>query len=177
LSAFFTSLTVSPGMTVSDDLLVSPEGGFNQAVSLACSGAPANSTCTVTPASVTLDGTNNVAVELKVVTTAPAVVGPGNLTPPSGSLPYEAWSGIFGLLGLTALAKFSPKGRRIRRVAPFAALALVAALAAGCGGGGSNTSSSTMTPPGIYTLFVTGTIGSLHHSVPVTLNVVLGRSQ
>ncbi len=162
-----TSETVAPGGTASFDLLVSPEGGFNHAVNLACSGAPQGGTCTLTPNAVTLDGTNRTVVSLKVNTTGNAMMaaGPQNFgRPPSGSLPMTAWLTLLGLLALMAMVKFSPKGWRVRRAAPWATLALVAALFAGyCGGSStiSSTTTSNSTPTGTYTLTVTATFGSL----------------
>jgi hypothetical protein len=46
--------TMPVGFTAVYYLQVAPEGGFNQTVSLACSGAPQQSSCSVTPASTTL---------------------------------------------------------------------------------------------------------------------------
>ncbi|MEJ2009835.1 MAG: choice-of-anchor D domain-containing protein [Acidobacteriota bacterium] len=160
-----SSASVSAGGTASYTLTLAPEGGFNQAVNLACSGAPAHATCTVSPASVTLDGSNNSSVSVKVSTTASSMLppGPGNFgPPPSGGLPVAAWLGIIGLLALMVLVKLSPKGGRVRRAAPWATLALAAALCVGCGGGSSTTNtSSNSTPAGTYTLTVTGKSGSL----------------
>ncbi len=176
LTARTTSQTVSPGVTANFDLLLSPEGGFNQTVDLACSGAPQGSTCTVTPASVTLDGSNNASVGLKVTTTGNALLvpgDPGNMPPPSGGLPMAGWLAIFSLVAVAALAKFSPQGGRARRLAPFATLALLAMLAVACGGGNtsSSASSSSGTPAGTYTLTVTGKSGSATRTANVTLKV------
>lgn len=65
-----TSVTVTPGQAANYYALVTPSYGFSQTVSLSCSGAPAHSTCTVTPSSVTLDGTDSVQVSVAVVTMA-----------------------------------------------------------------------------------------------------------
>ncbi|MCL5005493.1 MAG: choice-of-anchor D domain-containing protein, partial [Acidobacteria bacterium] len=176
LAASTTSQTVLPGAAATYDLQLAPEGGFNQAINLSCSGAPAYATCTVTPASVTLDGTDDAAVQLKVATSGNAMVGPGPgnfAPPPSGSLPVVAWLAILGLLGLVALVKFSPEGGRVRRAAPWATLALLAALCAGCGGGssGMGVSGDNSTPAGTYVLTVKATSGSLSQTTQVTLKV------
>jgi len=47
--------SIPAGATASCALKVGPEGGFSPTVALACSGAPAQSTCSVTPASTPLE--------------------------------------------------------------------------------------------------------------------------
>jgi FG-GAP-like repeat/Cep192 domain 4 len=176
LTARTTSLTITPGVTANFDLLLSPQGGFNHAVDLSCSGAPQGSNCTVTPASATLDGTNSSAVGLRVITTGNALLvpgGPGSGAPPSGSPPLAVWLTFLSLLGMVAMAKLSPKGGCARRLAPFAAIALLVVLWAACGGGvnSSSTASGNSTPSGTYTLTVTGKSGGLTRSASVTLKV------
>ncbi len=51
-----TSATVAPGQTANYTINVVPGTGFNQTVSLTCSGAPAQSTCTISPSSVPING-------------------------------------------------------------------------------------------------------------------------
>ncbi|MBZ5562828.1 MAG: choice-of-anchor D domain-containing protein [Acidobacteriia bacterium] len=53
------SKTITAGQTATFTLGVTPEGGLNKAVTLACSGAPTLSTCAVIPASVTLNGSSS----------------------------------------------------------------------------------------------------------------------
>lgn len=47
------TVTVSPGQTASYKVSVAPGGGFNQTVKLSCSGAPVQSSCSVSPSAVT----------------------------------------------------------------------------------------------------------------------------
>jgi hypothetical protein len=48
-----STATVAPGQAAKYTVAVAPGGGFNQTVTLTCSGAPAQSTCSVSPSSVT----------------------------------------------------------------------------------------------------------------------------
>ena len=89
-----TSLTITPGAVGSATLTIAPLGGFNQTVNLTSSGCPTNSTCTITPSSVTLDGTNsqNATLNIQTSSTTPAgtynVVGVGKFG--SGQLQWRA---------------------------------------------------------------------------------------
>jgi len=80
LSASPNKLTLSPGSTGSSTLTLSPLGQFNQTVSLICIGRPANSTCTLTPSTVTLDGTDNGASTFTLTTTGSVAPGTYNVT-------------------------------------------------------------------------------------------------
>ena len=79
LTASPTMVTVSQGETVSFHLTVTPSGGFNAAVSLACGGAPSMSTCTISPSSVTpSDGVTPVVTTVTVATVSPSFVTPSH---------------------------------------------------------------------------------------------------
>jgi hypothetical protein len=69
--------TIPPGSTVAYSVFVVPAGGFKGSVSLACSGAPAQSTCTVTPSSITPGGSGPVPVQVSITTTSSAGAGAG----------------------------------------------------------------------------------------------------
>jgi hypothetical protein len=77
-----TSQTVTPGQAANYSGTLSPVG-FTQTISLTCSGAPANSTCSVMPGSATLDGGPSVTVNVALVT---KVTGMGLTEPMNGSL-------------------------------------------------------------------------------------------
>ena len=57
VSSSTPSQTVSPGQVANYSVTLAPQNGFSHAVNLACTGAPSESTCTLTPNTVTLNGT------------------------------------------------------------------------------------------------------------------------
>jgi hypothetical protein len=172
-----TTQTVTPGQAANYAVTVSPVNGFNHSVSLSCSGAPSGSKCTVTPNSVTLDGSDPVTASVAVVTagTSMGLTQPSE-GPPSGSL-LASWLAFSGTLGLMLIAS-SARWRRQWNPRRLYALAFVCLLSIGltqpaCGGGGN--SSGGGTPAGTYTLTVTGSFGSgsttLTHATQLTLVV------
>jgi len=81
LAASPTTLTVTRGGAAGTvTLTLGPIAGFNQAIGLVCNGAPANTTCTVNPTSVTLDGTNSGTATVTITANASAVPGTYTLT-------------------------------------------------------------------------------------------------
>jgi hypothetical protein len=60
------SVTISPGATASYSLTATPQGGFNQTITLACAGAPALASCSVSPAVVKIDGIDAVPLMISV---------------------------------------------------------------------------------------------------------------
>jgi hypothetical protein len=177
MSSSTTSDTVSAGQTATYALTVAPEGGLNQTVSLACSGAPLLATCTV-PSSVTLNGTTSTPVTVSVSTTAGTMAPPwGNVGPRHGMPPRELermlWP--YALLMLASLAALA--GARKRRTAYLLAFSLVVIMLWSACGGGGQVVHTPGTPTGTYALSVTATVTStaastrLTHTMSLTLNV------
>jgi hypothetical protein len=172
-----SSATVAPGQTASYQVAVAPGGGFDQTVSLSCGGAPAQSTCSVSPSSVKLSG--SAATATVTVTTAGGSAG---LTQPingPGSNMFGLWVALSGALGLAMMLSLGRWGRERRPPRLLYRLAFLCLLSAGvtmsaCGGGNSGRGGGG-TQAGTYNLTVTGTFTSgstnLTHKTNLTLVV------
>ena len=172
------SAILTSGQTATFQLQITPVNDSTGAVNLACTGAPANATCTLNPATETLTGTSPAFSTVTIVTGA---------APPASSklvFPGMIFPGALKKLG-AALAMLAPIGlvARRRRWRNMALLAvLVVLLPIGCGLGVTTNKSSSSPPPssggsgsptpsGIYPITVTGTAPGLSHSVTVTVTV------
>jgi len=165
LAASPTTLSVPQGMSGTFKVTVTPTGGFNQAVALACTGLPANSTCTIAPTSVTTtDGVTPVSAMVTLATTSPAIVSPPTSIPDTRML---LWRTVPLFLAFSLLLFLARRQRFAIRLSMFAAMAGFLALA-GCGGGHTPTGG---TPKGTSTVTVTGTSGTLTSSATVSLTV------
>jgi hypothetical protein len=169
------SATVAPGQTANYTVAIAPDGGFNQTVSLTCTGVPAQSTCAVAPTSITLNGSASQNVTVRVTTT---VISSGMLQPlnaPPSKLGFAMWLAWSGGLGLPVILIRAGSGRKARpRWLAACVLTCVIAIFSGlpaCGGG----STSNGVRAGSYTLTVTGTFASgkttLTHNTKLTLVV------
>lgn len=165
------SNTVKSGATATYTLTVTPVGGaFTNQIKLSCAGAPAHSTCSNSPASVT-PGSKPVSVSLTITTTSSSAAAlppiPGQQRPV-----YAVWMGVQGLgvLGLLVM-----KSNRRRKHCP--ALVVLSLLISSllfmpaCAGGTGIVPQGQGTAPGTYTITVTAASGTLQHTLPLTLVV------
>lgn len=153
--------TVSPGQQATVSLSLAPEGGFAQQISFSCTGTPPGARCSVSPSSVTLDGTDSATATMTITTTAS-----GAAVPPAGpALPGALLA--LPVLGLLACL-FRMKTISAPRVA-FVSLVVLGSLLIACGGSGGG---GTSTPGGTYNIVVTATSGaSLSHGLEFALTV------
>lgn len=162
LSASPSTLTVAQGASGTSTITINP-AAFASAVALTCTGAPANSTCTLAPTSITSPATST----LTIATTAPttSMVAPFQFTQPASPMSLFRIIPVFAAFFLFLLLR-SAQGLRTR-------LALVTAMVVvlGIAGCGSSHHTTGGTPKGSYTLTVTGTSGSLSHTATISLTV------
>jgi len=164
-----TSLTIVAGQSGQATFTVTPENGFDSAVSFACSGLPAEASCSFNPASVTPNGAA-ITSTLTVTTTAASSAARW----PGGEQELSA----YGLLAMAGFALIFWTGKRRRRAPAaiqFAALCVFLAIASGltsCSGNGK-TGGNTGTPPGTSAISVSAEAGAggANHAATLTITV------
>ena len=170
LSSSTPSATAFAGTPVQYAVTVTPTSGFNAQVSLSCQmpSSLAQATCSVSPASVTPNGTDPVQAVVTVTTAARTIIPPGpKINFPFSHSPELPASWLAAVFAAALLALLAARRRRI--LLSFGLVALSVMMCVGCGGGRSY--SGTGTPAGTYTLTINGTSGSVVHSTTVQLTV------
>ncbi len=132
-------MSVNAGQAGSVQVSLAGMNGFNGAVNLSCSGLPTGVSCSFTPATVTLSGTDPTTVMVSIATATP--------TPTN---PYSASLGGHGMvlagmlpLGLLGLAGFRKRLMKTRGALLMLACVLTIGGLAGCGGMKSTAPGST----------------------------------
>ena len=165
LSPGIPQINVVSGNTTSTTFTMTSLYNFNGAVGLSCTPSAGTFSCSITPSSLTVDGTATANLTI-------TAVNPNASTSQVRSLGPRG-AAAFAL----ALVLFVPlRRRRCRIPAGLLLLAIVAFAASGCGSnGGSGTKPPPVnpngTPAGTYNVLVTGTSGGITHDVK--LNVVV----
>jgi hypothetical protein len=159
------SATIKAGQTATFTITINPINGMASAVTFGCSGLPAASSCTFSPASLTPNG-SPVSTTLTISTTAPS-----SATVPVARLhPWTfAWS-VAMVLGLLVAGNFQTTRKGRRRWRALAGMA-VALCIVSCGGGGPTvTNQNNGTPAGTSSINVTA-ISATSHTAALTVTV------
>jgi hypothetical protein len=160
IAASPSSATIKAGQTATFTITISPVNGMSSPVSFACSGLPAASSCTFSPATVTPNGAP-VSTTLTVSTTAAASAA----VPITGLRPWAVSSWSLGIVFGFLVVRIGNRGKNARRYsAVFGVIALLICLVSCGGGNGAPPNSSTGTPPGTSSITVTATSGASHSS-------------
>ena len=163
------SQSLTAGQSTTSTLTLTPVGGFKQAVTLSCTGAPAKATCSTVTSPVTLDGSASSQVQINITTTASSVALP-YFSPWNRSTPITMAS-VAALTCILAALIMLVNAWRARFRWALLVLVLITLVGFGCGGGGSSSGTSQGTPTGTYMLTVTATSGSLTHTTTISLTV------
>lgn len=151
-------------------------------VLLTCTGAPQTATCSISPASVTLNGSSASTVSVTVTTTAASALSPLRW-PPRGGVPrLLVCLLMLAMLGRVAAwrpRRVPPLPMRVGIRAALLCLPLMLAItmsACGGGSGGGGGPGNPGTPPGTYSITVSATFTSsstttLKHNLTLTLKV------
>ena len=159
VSASPSSGTITAGQQANFTVSAAPANGFNQTVTWSCTGAPVGASCTVSPSSVTLDGSNAAQATVTLTTTARGLATPMVLrrhVPPYLLVTLEAL--LAWLVLFLTLCSLSRASRQQPGLAAMAGLLAVALWTYSCGayGGGSLTESVTLSSVALSPTSVTG---------------------
>lgn len=170
ISAAPSTLTVGAGGTAKYSVTVAALGGtFNNSVALSCALPQelTSASCAFSNASVTPGG-HSATSTLTVGTTRMSA----GLMPASPERPADRWLAIWlhvpGFMLGMALIGNTGRRRRILSRSPMFLLVFFLLQLAACGGGSS---SARPTPPGTYTITISGVSGSTTRTGTVTLVV------
>jgi hypothetical protein len=157
------TLTVTGGSSGDTTITVTAAGGFDSAVSFACSGLPAGATCSFLPATVTPPATTSTTLTVTTASTTAALQRRGlPMIPESGLAIAVCWLGWM-------------KRRRWPILLLLAMSLAGVGLVNGCGSGGSNSGGGGGGGGGVQpvtsTVTVTATSGALQQTTTFTLTV------
>ena len=162
IAATPSTVLVAAGSNATYTFNITPLGNLNSSVSFACAGLPAQSTCSFSPAMVTVNGTAAATTTLTISTTgaSSAMVNSDLFGSHSGKLALALLPAAFGV--------FLISGRRrriLRKLMLGSAMLSVLILFSGCG------STKSTTPTSINTVTITATAGTTTHTAQVVLDV------
>jgi hypothetical protein len=159
-----TFATISSGDSIVVKVTLTSTNGFDGTASFACSGLPAESTCTFDPTSLTLDGANPATVNVTIKTTTRVTTH----VPPQRRFPWIPWTtGGVALLGLALFA-----GARYRRVRWALLVGALMALLFVASCNDYYYYEYTGTLPGTYNVVISATVGQASHTTSFSLTVL-----
>ena len=157
------SVTVTAGQSSTDHITFTPIPATTTALTFTCSGLPAKTSCAFAPNPLP-PGNAPVDVVMTITTTAAsraAIERPRDL--------YASGWG-FATMGLMGVVVLGVRRKSRRKALLLAAFSLIVTLM-GAGCGGHSEPSVSGTPPGTYTVTVTGSNASFIHSASLRLTV------
>jgi hypothetical protein len=161
-----TTLTVKAGQTVSAPINVTGAAGFSGQVTFVCSGLPANTSCSFSPATINVSGTTVVSTLLSVNTAASTTTSQMRQHGGRG-LGTVAYG--LGLAGLMLLWPLRRRGARLWAML-ICSFALAAMGLTSCSAG-SGASPTPETTTGTYNFTVTASSGNVQTQTSYTLVV------
>ncbi len=166
-----TTLVVQNGQTSSPGAIqITDANGFTGTVSFSCSGLPAGASCAFSPATVTNSGSTSLDIATTTFSAADRSITRNRPTSHSGWLNTDSISAAVLLLFL--LPRSKRRGGRLYFIAICTIVLGVTCCGGGCGGGSAPIQAvATGTPPGVYTVTVNATSGTLSHSLSLTFVV------
>jgi hypothetical protein len=162
VSAAPSIATVTAGSSAAFTLTVTPSNHYNGTVTFSCGLLPSLATCTFNPASVVLDGSTPVTVQLTVTTAAVSASLQG---PIHGNSTLLASLGTMGLFAMMLAGSFKKRNRGMGIVLGMLILTMTFSLV-GCGG-------SSSTPAPIVKAATTTTLSSSQSTILVGQSVTL----
>lgn len=168
----FQGMTVQQGKSDTQGIELVAEGSsFHSAITLSCSvqGASPAPTCSLSPNSITIPDNNPVASNLTITTTAPHQLA----SAPRNEIPTDFALALPFICAALIRGSRRKSKSTSRSVACVLTICGAAILQISCGGGGNNTRTQLVggTQPGNYTVIVTGTSGSIQHTVSIPVVV------
>jgi Subtilase family len=146
VSASPSSGTIAAGQQANFIVTAGPAHGFDQNVSWSCTGAPATTSCTVSPSSVKLDGSNAATVTVTFKTMARALVTPPSFPQyaPPMHLPMMLMTWFACLVVFLIVYGLGRASRRSSGLVAAAGLLAVSLCTYSCGGYGNPPGSATL---------------------------------
>jgi hypothetical protein len=155
VSATPSTQTITAGHQASITVSATPQNGSKQTVTWSCMVAPAGPSCTVSPQSVTLDGSNTASATVTLMTVTRGLATPTPMALPRGAPPSHPWATLTaffaGVAVLLMLYGLMSPSRGRPGLAAAAGLLAVSVWTYSCGGYGNGNP-----PPGSPTLSSVG---------------------